>query len=48
LWFPTACETIPTVQNKRRLIIGLVIAVVLVVVWLELAVGVFGTPWAGS
>jgi len=31
-----------------RLTVGTVIVAVLVMVWLELAVGVFGTPWAGS
>jgi hypothetical protein len=31
-----------------RVTVGLVIATVLVVVWAELAVGIFGTPWAGS
>lgn len=33
---------------KSRVIAGTAIAVVLLVVWLELAVGIFGTPWAGS
>jgi hypothetical protein len=31
-----------------RLAVGMVIVAVLVMVWLELAVGVFGTPWGGS
>ena len=31
-----------------RVIVGMAIAAVLLVVWLELAVGIFGTPWAGS
>jgi len=31
-----------------RLTVGMVIAAVLIAVWLELAVGVFGTPWSGS
>lgn len=35
--------------NKfSRLIIGLVIFGVLLLVWAELAVGIFGTPWAGN
>jgi hypothetical protein len=32
----------------HRLTVGVVIVAVLVMVWLELAVGVFGTPWGGS
>jgi Kef-type K+ transport system membrane component KefB len=28
--------------------IGITVGVVLAVVWLELAVGIFGSPWAGS
>lgn len=31
-----------------RLTVGIVIVAVFVLVWLELAVGLFGTPWAGS
>jgi hypothetical protein len=31
-----------------RLAVGLTIAAVLAIVWLELAVGIFGSPWAGS
>jgi hypothetical protein len=31
-----------------RVIVGMAIAAVLLVVWLELAVGIFGSPWAGS
>jgi len=31
-----------------RVVIGVVISAVLLVVWLELAVGVFGTRWSGS
>jgi hypothetical protein len=32
----------------RRLAIGLALALLLALVWVELAVGVFGTPFAGS
>ncbi|KQX01868.1 hypothetical protein ASC94_04565 [Massilia sp. Root418] len=32
----------------RRLAVGLALALLLAVVWAELAVGVFGTPFAGS
>lgn len=32
----------------RRVTVGVAIAAVLLLVWAELAVGVFGTPWAGS
>jgi hypothetical protein len=33
---------------QRRLLIAFTVLVVLASVWAELAVGVFGTPWAGS
>jgi len=35
-------------MQKKRIIIGIVIAAVLLLIWIELAVGIFGTPWAGS
>jgi hypothetical protein len=31
-----------------RVTVGVVIAMALLIVWLELAVGIFGSPWAGS
>ncbi|MDO5511071.1 MAG: hypothetical protein Q4F57_10270 [Weeksellaceae bacterium] len=34
-------------RKHRLLIIGLLVFV-LAVIWAELAVGIFGTPWAGS
>lgn len=37
------------VKNRiYRIIISLVIVSILVLVWIELAVGIFGTPFAGS
>ncbi|MFY1046811.1 hypothetical protein [Chryseobacterium sp. GP-SGM7] len=37
------------VKNKNyKIIISLVIVAILVLVWMELAVGIFGTPFAGS
>lgn len=33
---------------RRRLLVAAGVLAVLVLVWAELAVGVFGTPWAGS
>jgi hypothetical protein len=33
---------------KYRVVSGVVVAVVLALVWVELAVGLFGTPLAGS
>lgn len=37
------------VKNRNyRIIISLVIVAILVLVWMELAVGIFGTPFAGS
>lgn len=35
-------------QSKLRILISLIILFVLVLVWAELAVGIFGTPFAGS
>jgi predicted Na+-dependent transporter len=35
-------------QKRQRLVIGLVLAVALILVWMELAVGIFGSPFAGS
>ena len=34
--------------RTHRVIGGIAIAAILLLVWAELAVGVFGTPWAGS
>ncbi len=33
---------------KHRVVIGVVLAAFVLLVWAELAVGVFGTPFAGS
>jgi len=33
---------------RGRVFVGITVGVVLAVVWLELAVGIFGSPWAGS
>ncbi len=33
---------------RQRVVIGAVLAVILLIIWVELAVGVFGTPFAGS
>ncbi|MBC73180.1 MAG: hypothetical protein CMH47_13130 [Muricauda sp.] len=33
---------------RYRIILGIVLFVVLLMVWAELAVGIFGTPFAGS
>ena len=35
-------------ETKKRVAIILVVAVVLILFWLELAVGIFGSPLAGS
>ena len=38
-----------TVKNKKsRIVLFIVITILLVLLWLELAVGIFGTPIAGS
>lgn len=36
------------VNKEHRVVIGLVLAVTLFIIWAELAVGIFGTPFAGS
>ncbi|MCX8533862.1 hypothetical protein [Chryseobacterium luquanense] len=37
------------VKNRNyRILISLVIVALLILVWMELAVGIFGTPFAGS
>jgi hypothetical protein len=36
------------VSGSSRYAIGIAIVTVVVLVWLELAVGVFGSPWAGT
>ena len=33
---------------RQKVIIGTVIAMMLILIWIELAVGIFGTPLAGS
>lgn len=45
-----ACEMVLTrvTSNKIRMAICTAILVILIVVWAELAVGLFGTPFAGS
>lgn len=35
-------------KKGYRVVIGLLIAALLLLIWAELAVGVFGSPWAGS
>lgn len=37
-----------TARTRNRLLIGVALAAALGLVWLELAVGLFGTPLAGS
>ena len=44
------CELVMRKVNKtnHRIILCTVILVALVIIWVELAVGLFGTPFAGS
>lgn len=42
-----AYELLTTKEHGRRFWVAITIALVLLIVWAELAVGVFGTPWAG-
>lgn len=37
-----------TMFKKHRLIVGIVLALVFFLIWAELAVGIFGTPFAGN
>lgn len=41
-------STLKTRSTRMRLAIGAVLAVAVLLVWAELAVGVFGTPFAGT
>lgn len=34
--------------KKNRILFSIVVLIVLILIWLELAVGIFGTPMAGS
>lgn len=44
------CELVMRKVNKieHRIVICVVLLVLFVLIWLELAVGIFGTPFAGS
>ena len=35
-------------MSRNKIIIGIAIIIVLFLVWAELAVGIFGSPFAGS
>jgi len=35
-------------MNKSKTILIVIAAIILLLVWAELGVGIFGTPWAGS
>ena len=35
-------------STASRVAVGIAVVAILALVWVELAVGVFGTPWAGS
>ena len=35
-------------SNSREVVIGIILASLMILTWLELAVGVFNTPFAGS
>lgn len=37
-----------TTNTRHRIVIGAAVAITLLLVWAELAVGVFGTPFVGS
>ena len=35
-------------NNSRQAAVGVILAAAMVLIWIELAVGIFGTPFAGS
>jgi len=35
-------------MQKRNIIFIIALVAILLLIWIELAVGLFGTPWAGS
>jgi hypothetical protein len=35
-------------KTKKKIIITIIVIVILFLVWAELAVGIFGTPFAGN
>ncbi|SDY94156.1 hypothetical protein SAMN05444340_1392 [Citreimonas salinaria] len=35
-------------MGRKRYVLALSVAVILLLIWLELAVGLVGSPWAGS
>lgn len=35
-------------KNSHQVAIGIVLATIMILTWMELAVGIFGTPFAGS
>lgn len=37
-----------TGMGRKRYVLALSVAVILLLIWLELAVGLVGSPWAGS
>lgn len=35
-------------NNSRQVVIGVILAATMILIWMELAVGIFGSPFAGS
>lgn len=35
-------------MSKKSIIVALVVLAILLLIWIELAVGLVGSPWAGS
>ena len=36
------------IPQRTRIIYGIIISIVFLLIWAELAVGIFGSPWAGT
>jgi hypothetical protein len=44
----TAYELISRFLPRRKMIVGIIVLLALLLAWAELAVGIFGSPFAGS
>jgi hypothetical protein len=35
-------------MKKKKIIISIIIIIIFILIWMELGIDIFGTPWAGS